>query len=431
MTTNGRHRKDDDVPGASVLDSPGADELRAELLVSAPSRWDRASAWGLSLVVVGGCCYFLTLAGSASWHSYALAAYLVAVYVLGFRTEFPAATGAFVATEPVMVAMVFALPWGWAPSIVLIGVLIGSHTSEDLRFPIHSYLLRIGNAIHCLGPVAVLTFFGTRNDTTAPLAILVLALVAQIVVDGGTALVRGAVQGVPPRQMARPLLWTFSVDALLAPIGFCIVATAQDRPWAYLLLATPIVLIRLMQADREAHRKQAEQIRTAYTEVREQAQLDPLTGLHNRRAWDEAVTIAAVDVSRPERRSAIVIVADVDHLKLTNDTLGHDAGDVLIQEIGHVLTDIAPSDAMVARLGGDEFGVLFTVSTGYLLPDFAVTARALMERATLRVGHPVSASLGVAVCPPGGSVEDAVRRADHSAAVDKAARRVNRMTSGR
>ena len=231
--------------------------------------------------------------------------------------------------------------------------------------------------------------------------------------------------------MARPLLWTFSVDALLAPIGFCIVATAQDRTSAYLLLATPIILIRLMQADREAHRKQAEQIRTAYTEVREQTQLDPLTGLHNRRAWDEAVTIAAVGVSRPERRSAIVIVADVDHLKLTNDTLGHDAGDVLIQEIGHVLTDIAPSDAMVARLGGDEFGVLFTVSTGYLLPDFAVTARALMERAMLRVGHPVSASLGVAVCPPGGSVEDAVRRADHSAAVDKAARRVNRMTSGR
>ena len=121
----------------------------------------------------------------------------------------------------------------------------------------------------------------------------------------------------------------------------------------------------------------------------------------------------------------------MDHLKLTNDTLGHDAGDVLIQEIGHVLTDIAPSDAMVARLGGDEFGVLFTVSTGYLLPDFAVTARALMERATLRVGHPVSASLGVAVCPPGGSVEDAVRRADHSAAVDKAARRVNRLPSDR
>lgn len=140
--------------------------------------------------------------------------------------------------------------------------------------------------------------------------------------------------------------------------------------------------------------------------------------------------LAAVDVSRQDRRSAIV-VADVDHLKLTNDPLGHDAGDVLIQEIGHVLTDMAPADAMVARLGGDELGVLLTVPTGYLRPDFAVSARALTERATLRVGHPVSASLGVAVCPPGGSVEDAVRRADHSAAVDKAARRVDRLPSDR
>ena len=232
-------------------------------------------------------------------HHVLTAVMLLGLYVIGFRTEFPAATGAFVATEPVLVAMLMVLPLHWVPMAVTLGVLIASHEGKAARNPLHNLLLRAGNAVHVFGPVLVLLALGQGDSLHADTGILLLALAAQFTVDGVTALIRGAVQGVPPRQMARPLLWTFSVDALLAPIGFCIVATAQDRTSAYLLLATPIILIRLMQADREAHRKQAEQIRTAYTEVREQTQLDPLTGLHNRRAWDEAVTIAAVGVSVP------------------------------------------------------------------------------------------------------------------------------------
>ncbi|WP_409483913.1 diguanylate cyclase domain-containing protein [Arsenicicoccus dermatophilus] len=356
------------------------------------------------------------------------AALLIAVYVIGFRTEFPATGGAFVATQPVLVAMLFTLPLRLVPLAVLVAVLVGSHDSHGARNPLHNLFLRAGNGLHVLGPVAVLHLAARPDPDMVAMSTLLLALAAQFALDGVAALLRGAVQGVTPRQMARPLLWTFSVDALLAPIGFCIVATAQTRPAAYLLLATPIILVRLMKSDRESHRKEAEEIKTAYTEVREQVHSDPLTGLHNRRAWDEAVARAAVEISRADRRSAVVLVADVDHLKPTNDTYGHEAGDLLLQEVAQVMRSLGPEDAVVARLGGDEFGVLFMVSEGYPMPDFIVMARRAMVAASGRLGHQVSASLGVAVCPPGGSVEECVRRADHAAGLDKHRRRVARVS---
>ncbi|MCH8613950.1 GGDEF domain-containing protein [Arsenicicoccus dermatophilus] len=353
---------------------------------------------------------------------------LVALYVVGYRTVFPSVSGAFVATEPVLVALMLTSPPGWAPAAVAVAVTLGGFDEWPISHVLHGLFQRVGQAFHCLGPALVLASAGWPGPDAVTTETLLLALTAQFAFDGVAALLRGAVQGVTPRQMARPLLWTFSVDALLAPIGFCIVATAQTRPAAYLLLATPIVLVRLMKSDRESHRKEAEEIKTAYTEVREQVHFDPLTGLHNRRAWDEAVARTAVEISRPDRRSAVVLVADVDHLKPTNDTYGHEAGDLLLQEVAQVMRSLGPEDAVVARLGGDEFGVLFTVSQGYPMPDFMGLARRAMVEASGRLGHQVSASLGVAVCPPGGSVEEGIRRADQAAGLDKHRRRVARVS---
>ncbi|WP_050347691.1 GGDEF domain-containing protein [Arsenicicoccus sp. oral taxon 190] len=426
MTEHGRHRKEERPP-EGVLEAPPVEALRDELKQASATFADRFTAAALALMVV-----VTAVVMAVSYHqpvspSDLLAIPLVVLYVIGYRTVFPSAAGGFVATEPLLVALLMTLPAQWAMTALTVAVTVGGLDEWPRSHVVHGLLQRVGQACHGIGPVLVLALAGWPDVRHVGLGTLLLALAAQFVFDGTAALVRGSVQGVTPRQMARPLLWTFSVDALLAPIGFCIVVTAQDRPVAYLLLATPIVLVRLMKADRESHRRYAEQMQSAYTEVREQVQLDPLTGLHNRRAWDEAVAQAAVEVNNPDRRSAIVLIADVDHLKVTNDTLGHDSGDTLLQEVGRILQALAPSDATVARLGGDEFGVLFTVSTGYLLPDFVGRARAALEAATLRVGHLVSASVGVAVCPPGGSVADAVRRADRASAQDKSARRAGRV----
>ena len=84
---------------------------------------------------------------------------------------------------------------------------------------------------------------------------------------------------------------------------------------------------------------------------------DELTGLHNRRAF---FTIAEQRLQMLERRGApcLLLFADVDRLKETNDTLGHEAGDRLLTDAAGVLRAAFRRTDLVARLGGDEFVVL-------------------------------------------------------------------------
>ena len=84
------------------------------------------------------------------------------------------------------------------------------------------------------------------------------------------------------------------------------------------------------------------------------ANTDPLTGLANRRAFEEA---ARVEIDRAGRYSRPLSVAfiDVDHFKHINDTLGHAAGDDVLQAIGDELRSSLRSSDTAARIGGDEF----------------------------------------------------------------------------
>ena len=86
---------------------------------------------------------------------------------------------------------------------------------------------------------------------------------------------------------------------------------------------------------------------------------DPLTGLPNRRAFDERL---ARELARSTRTHApfALILADVNNLKSVNDRHGHRAGDRLLASVGDRLRLVARETDVAARLGGDEFGVLLT-----------------------------------------------------------------------
>lgn len=100
---------------------------------------------------------------------------------------------------------------------------------------------------------------------------------------------------------------------------------------------------------------------TRESSLAELAFRDPLTGLANRRALDEAAA-AAYDVPPGECRHVVVVAVDVDDLKLVNDTAGHDAGDRLIRAAASALLAAFArfEGCVVARVGGDEFTVLVT-----------------------------------------------------------------------
>ncbi len=87
---------------------------------------------------------------------------------------------------------------------------------------------------------------------------------------------------------------------------------------------------------------------------------DPLTGLPNRRRFEECLVSALARYQADARRPWAVMFIDFDRFKLVNDSLGHNAGDALLQQVARrVQEKLRPGD-IVARLGGDEFAILIT-----------------------------------------------------------------------
>jgi len=99
------------------------------------------------------------------------------------------------------------------------------------------------------------------------------------------------------------------------------------------------------------HRKAAED------QIRRLAFYDALTGLPNRRLLMDRLQQAIASATRSRQGGAILFI-DLDHFKTLNDTMGHDKGDLLLQQVSNRLTDAVRGEDTVARLGGDEFVVM-------------------------------------------------------------------------
>jgi len=140
-----------------------------------------------------------------------------------------------------------------------------------------------------------------------------------------------------------------------------------------------------------------------------QALTDALTGLANRRYFDERLDEELARAQRRER-SLVLILLDVDDLKAVNDSRGHAAGDALLRAMATLLHDQARSIDLAARLGGDEFALLLPETDR----DGAdKLLRRLYERAASREGRDDAPlfSAGVAVYPEDGRMADALQRA--------------------
>ncbi|MGF6691644.1 diguanylate cyclase (GGDEF)-like protein/PAS domain S-box-containing protein [Metapseudomonas resinovorans] len=162
------------------------------------------------------------------------------------------------------------------------------------------------------------------------------------------------------------------------------------------------------------HRKAAEQ------EVRRLAFYDQLTGLANRRLLLDRLQHVLAGGARNLHTSAVILI-DLDNFKALNDTLGHDRGDMLLQEVAHRLCGCIRESDTVARLGGDEFVVLLE-GLNENPPDAAIQARAVCEKILNALNityqmdgyeHHSTPSLGIALFQGQlNSVDDVMKRAD-------------------
>jgi diguanylate cyclase (GGDEF)-like protein len=112
---------------------------------------------------------------------------------------------------------------------------------------------------------------------------------------------------------------------------------------------------RLLGKERDAAEQARQVIEIESDMLRRAAQTDFLTGLGNRAAFQ--TTLRSLCES-PEGQPFTLLLIDVDHLKNINDRLGHDGGDVLLENVGHGLAVAAGDKAHVSRIGGDEFAIL-------------------------------------------------------------------------
>lgn len=157
------------------------------------------------------------------------------------------------------------------------------------------------------------------------------------------------------------------------------------------------------------------EMKRSQAEVARLAQFDSLTGLANRVQMQRALEQSIVDV-RGHNGACALFLLDLDRFKAVNDTMGHPAGDALLQQVSQRLQRIVGERGMVGRLGGDEFKV---VLPGFIdRPKLAVLAEAII--ATLSQPYVIEgtqvvigASIGVSLCPDDGETVDAlVRNAD-------------------
>jgi diguanylate cyclase (GGDEF)-like protein/PAS domain S-box-containing protein len=98
--------------------------------------------------------------------------------------------------------------------------------------------------------------------------------------------------------------------------------------------------------------------RRLHRALRYQASHDALTGLINRREFENRLTTAVESVRQDASARQVLLYLDLDQFKLVNDTCGHPAGDQLLKQITGVLQSRVRSGDTLARLGGDEFGIL-------------------------------------------------------------------------
>ena len=150
-----------------------------------------------------------------------------------------------------------------------------------------------------------------------------------------------------------------------------------------------------------------------FTEAREQAELDSLTGLHNRRLFYEFLGREIARAQRYERYVSL-IVFDLDDFKRINDRIGHLGGDGVLTEVADRVRGVVRATDIPCRVGGDEFAVILPEASrddAELLADriaLAIRGQKIDKVGALKI------SAGVAELRPGDTAADLFHRADEA-----------------
>jgi diguanylate cyclase len=175
--------------------------------------------------------------------------------------------------------------------------------------------------------------------------------------------------------------------------------------------------IRTLQGQIEESHSEVSELRRQLAATQQEAVTDRLTGLFNRRGFDEALA-RMVDEARIERQPLCLILADIDHFKKFNDEHGHQIGDQVLRLVGRTLHDGTKGRDLAVRYGGEEFALILPETP---LKGAAVVAenlrRTLESRRLARKGSDegygvITMSFGATEYIIGETLESLVARTD-------------------
>ena len=162
-------------------------------------------------------------------------------------------------------------------------------------------------------------------------------------------------------------------------------------------LVTPLVVFLLL----------ARIISGVITDYRRRSERDAMTGLLNRRGFDQSLT-------RTLKRGGAVVLCDIDHFKQVNDSYGHAVGDTIIRAFGDL---IGRSGYRAGRIGGEEFALILPDCSARQAARVAETLRLTFyrtEHEALAAGHRISASFGIAGFAPADTMDAVLLAADRA-----------------
>jgi diguanylate cyclase len=178
--------------------------------------------------------------------------------------------------------------------------------------------------------------------------------------------------------------------------------------------------------------REMDSLRTALHQVRAEALTDGLTGLSNRKMFDETLRMRIAEAAGL-RLDLSLMMCDIDHFKRFNDTWGHQTGDQIIRFIAASLQRVAKPDFCVARYGGEEFAIVMPrtriVEARSVAEQVRMTveSKKLYRKSTNEDLGKVTVSVGIAALKFGETPESLIERADSCLYASKRSGR-NRVT---